>query len=321
MKLSIIIPVFNNENQLERCLDSVIKQEIEGLEIIIVNDGSTDNSESIIKNYIKKSEKIVYLKQENLGQHEARNLGLKYAKGEYIGFIDADDYIENTMYKKMYKKAISEKLDIVLCNAYMVVNGKNKVINTNSEIKNFSNRYIISRPNVWLRIIKKEILDNVKFNKIYYEDLELMPSLVLYTNNIGFIEEPLYYYIKRKGALTAKKKVFKEELLDVFKAINNLEEVFKNKSMYEKYKEELEYLNIIHIIKNTGVKFSAYSKNRENFMVISKYILEKYPEYKKNQYYKHESITTKLIVFFVMNKQYLITKILFNIFNKCIKMY
>jgi len=115
-KVSVIIPVYNVENYIEKCLNSVLNQTLKEIEIIIVNDGSKDSSKQKIEKYLEKHEnKIIYLEKENGGLSDARNYGIGYAKGEYIAFLDSDDYIEPTMYEEMYKKAKEENSDMVEC--------------------------------------------------------------------------------------------------------------------------------------------------------------------------------------------------------------
>ena len=113
-KISVIVPIYNVEEYLEKCLDSLVNQTLKDIEIILINDGSPDNSEAIVKKYLKKyKEKIIYHKKENEGQGIARNYGIKLAKGEFISFVDSDDYIDLTMLEKLYNKAIKENSDIV----------------------------------------------------------------------------------------------------------------------------------------------------------------------------------------------------------------
>ena len=116
VKVSVIVPVYNVENYIEKCLDSLLNQTLDDIEIIVVNDGSTDNSANIIKE--KYVNKIVYLEKENGGLSDARNFGLPHAKGKYIAFLDSDDYIEPTMYEKMYSVAEKEEADMVECDFY-----------------------------------------------------------------------------------------------------------------------------------------------------------------------------------------------------------
>lgn len=118
IKVSVIIPVYNSEHFLKRCLDSIVNQTLKEIEIIIINDGSTDGSEKIIKDYLS-DERIVYLKKENEGAYAARQDGINIARGEYIGFADTDDWVEADMFEKLYISAKSNNADIAVCGAYM----------------------------------------------------------------------------------------------------------------------------------------------------------------------------------------------------------
>ena len=115
-KISIIVPVYNTEKYLKKCLDSLINQTIKEIEIVIVNDGSKDSSPQIISEYMNQyPEKFVYITQENSGQAVARNKALKMCTGDYVGFLDSDDFVRTDMFERLYNKAISEKADYVAC--------------------------------------------------------------------------------------------------------------------------------------------------------------------------------------------------------------
>ena len=126
IKVSVIVPVYNVENYLVKCLDSLVHQTLKDIEIIVVNDGSPDNSQNIIDTYVKKyPKKIKAFSKKNGGQGSARNYGLKYAKGEYIAFVDSDDYVDLDMFFKMYNKAKEDNSDIVICgNKNISLDGK-----------------------------------------------------------------------------------------------------------------------------------------------------------------------------------------------------
>ena len=114
--LSVIVPFYNVENYIEKCLETLVNQTLQDIEIILVNDGSQDKSVDIVKKYLNKyPDKITYLEKENGGLSDARNYALPYAKGEYIAFLDSDDYVEKTMYKDMYELAKKENSDMVEC--------------------------------------------------------------------------------------------------------------------------------------------------------------------------------------------------------------
>lgn len=158
-KVSVIVPVYNVEKYLDRCLSSLINQTFDDIEFIIVNDGSTDSSEEIIKKYQEKCSKIRYYKKENGGLSDARNFGMKYATGEYIAFLDSDDFVDKTIYEKMYNKATKENADYVECDFYWAfpkseekngtiiskyINNEENKLNENKnelEAKNGNNKY------------------------------------------------------------------------------------------------------------------------------------------------------------------------------------
>ena len=116
IKVSVIVPIYNTEKFLRKCIESIVNQTLEEIEIILINDGSTDNSHIVCEEYSRKyPKKIRYINNKNIGCSATRNLGISLAKGEYIAFVDSDDYIEQEMYQEMYEKAKKENLDIVVC--------------------------------------------------------------------------------------------------------------------------------------------------------------------------------------------------------------
>lgn len=120
-KASIIVPVYGVEKYISKCLDSLVNQTLNDIEILVVNDGTKDNSQKIIDKYVKKyPDKVKSFIKENGGQGSARNYGLKQANGDYIGYVDSDDYVELDMYEKLYNKVISDNLDIAICDNYNV---------------------------------------------------------------------------------------------------------------------------------------------------------------------------------------------------------
>ena len=202
-KVSVIVPVYNTENYIEKCLNSLVNQTLEDLEIIVVNDGSTDNSENVLDKFIENyPDKIKYYKKENGGLSDARNFGLNYAKGEYIGFVDSDDYIDISMYEKMYNLAKKEDAGIVECDFKWVYPDKNK-IDTGIEYKNKEDFFTNSRVMVCNKIIKKEVINNITFPKgLRYEDVEFFYKLLPSVNKISVLKEPLYYYIQRETSIS-----------------------------------------------------------------------------------------------------------------------
>lgn len=307
VKISVIVPVYNVEVYLEKCLDSIVNQTLKDIEIIIINDGSPDNSQEIIDKYQKKYKNIKAYLKENGGLSDARNYGIKNANGEYLSFVDSDDYIDTTMLEKMYKLAKKENLDLVVCNTINIDDTGNSIeINSNynysdDTIKN----YLLSPPMACIRIYKKELFKNIKFKKgIYYEDLELTPKLVKYTKKIGFIDEGLYYYYQRIGSIMKQKK-FNNKLLDIFDVLetNKLE-------LLKEYPDEVEYMYITHLLRTATLRFLEYDNYKELINKITNTIKCYFPNWNKNKYYRKSSKKLKLICTLAYHKKIFILKLI-----------
>lgn len=213
VKISIIIPVYNVEKYLTEMLDSIYNQTFLQFEIIIVNDGSTDKSEEIILKYCKKYNNIVYLKQNNLGVSEARNLAIKKIKGKYTLFLDSDDYIKNNMLEKLYNAIESNNADIAICGFKRIYENKNKeetVLFNVDKNKIYNNSEIVDkmltaeiRGFLWnkLFLTKNVIKYNMHFEKgRYIQDWAPVFKQVINAEKIVFVNEPLYYYRQRENS-------------------------------------------------------------------------------------------------------------------------
>lgn len=241
-KVSIIVPVYNVEKYIEKCLNSLVKQTMEDIEIIIVNDGSKDNSINVINKFIKQyPEKIQYLEKENGGLSDARNYGLPYAKGEYIAFLDSDDYVEEDMYEKMYKLAKKENSDMVECDFIWEYPNKQKEdigqIYTNKKQMLEKVRVV-----AWNKLIKTNIVieNKITFPKGYrYEDVEFTYKLVPYLNKVSFLKKPCVHYVQRENSIS---NLQNERTKEIFNVLDHVLDFYKKNNIYDEYKEELEYI-------------------------------------------------------------------------------
>lgn len=205
--VSVIVPVYNGEKTIERCLNSIINQTLQDLEIIVVNDGSTDNTLQIINSF--KSDKIKIINQSTCGQGIARNNGIKLAKGDYIGFVDADDVINENMYKTMYAAGVKYDADLVQCGIMDIKNNVSHArateisgpvkINNREEYAVDYFRGLKHTNEVCNKLIKKSfLLDNaLSFDDtktVFSEDLLLNINMLSYLNTVYYISEPFYRY-------------------------------------------------------------------------------------------------------------------------------
>jgi len=231
-KISVIIPVFNSAKYLEKCLDSILNQTLIDIEIILIDDGSTDASLDIIKSYSEKYNNIKYKSKKNEGQAIARNLGIQMSTGEFICFVDSDDYIESTMLEKLYETAINNSSDIAICD-YME-EYTNRTIEKKSlfvDAENIHKSYILSVAGPCSKIIKTDIFkqNDLKFleNNIY-EDLAIIPTLALYTQKISYCKEFLYHYVIRNNS-TMQQSKYNKKLESIFNVMTFLYEQFHRK--------------------------------------------------------------------------------------------
>ena len=218
MKISIIIPVYNVEKYLRTCLDSVVNQTWRDVEGIVVDDASPDNSRKIIKEYERRYPdriKGVYL-DENLCQGGARNKGLEIATGDYITYLDSDDYLDVTMCEKMAYKAMETGVDIVYCDAYRNYIGTDKKVwvsyQFDSEMGQVDREkqrlHILNYGFAWAKLIRTSV---IRDNKLLYpehkkyEDMMFVPLLMQYIKSAAYIKEPLYYYsIREQSVMTTR---------------------------------------------------------------------------------------------------------------------
>ena len=243
-KISVIIAVYNKEKYLHKCLDSILEQNYKNLEIILINDGSTDRSKEICEEYEKKDNRIKLISTVNKGASSARNLGLDNAQGEYISFIDADDYISKDFYTYLYKHMIKYNADIVECNSVKVkedqeYNDKTFYIPKTEEVIECNNIGALTRLYgdeqefygktivVWNKLYKKEVLDNVRFEPGRIIDDESFTYKALYNcKKFITLRAGLYAYVYAEGS-TMRSSISMRKINEVFLAFTEAIDFFE----------------------------------------------------------------------------------------------
>ena len=222
-KISVIIPVYNVEQYLEKCLDSILNQTYKNIEIILVNDRSIDKSGLICDEYSRKYNNIRVFHNENGGVSSARNLGIDNATGQYLAFIDPDDYIDVNMYEILVEKIVETNSDIAMCSFVYVKEHENIVEDNSDEIIIFDKEEVLNRyfnrvkpfnaSFLWNKLFKRELFekDRLDVELKIQEDTEILLRIYDKVNSVVYIASPLYLYLIRNGAATegriSKKKV------------------------------------------------------------------------------------------------------------------
>ena len=240
-KVSVIVPIYNVEKYLEKCINSLLSQTLEDIQIILVNDGSKDNSGNIAREYEKNNKnRIIYVEKENGGLSDARNYGLKYATSDFIAFLDSDDYIEKNAYEEMYNKAIEENADYVECD--FIWEFPNKIrVDKQYPYKNKKEMLSFVRVVAWNKLIKRQLIidNNLEFPKgLRYEDIEFTYKLIPFVNKFAYVDKPFIHYVQREGSIA---NVQNERTAEIFTVLDNVIEFYKKNNIYEEYRNELEY--------------------------------------------------------------------------------
>ncbi len=301
VKVSIIVPVYNVEKYIERCLISLINQTLDSYEIIVVNDESPDNSQQIIDTYVKKyPNKIKSYIKNNGGPGDARNYGVKKATGEYIGFVDSDDCINENMFELMYEKGKKENSDVVVCDYATFDEGsiQNKNIFNNldkfpNNVENEPTILFDCKPYIWNKIYKRKwyVKNNFSFPiNQWFEDDAVIYNILYSANKISSLDEVLYYYYNTNNSSitnTISMKIF-----DIFKATQSIFDFYQSHTTKKEVLDVAERLCQIHIFVrlNFLIKKSTDKKLMIKFYKkANKFFNQHFPKWSKNPYYKQVS--------------------------------
>lgn len=235
--ISIIMPVYNTEEYLKKSIESILNQTYKEFELIIINDCSKGNADEIIKSY--KDKRIRYIKNKtNKGIGYNRNLGIKESKGDYICFIDSDDYIREDFLELMYNRCNKDNLDLCICD-YNYVYDLEKIKKV--KLESFQNTNLDETPKLLIdiplgpcnKMYKKSMIidNNINFSeKLKYEDVSFVASTLFYSKNIGKIDEPLNYFLVHENSETTTRD---EKVFDIFKQLDIVKKIYKNeKNLY-----------------------------------------------------------------------------------------
>lgn len=269
-KVSIIVPVYNVEKYLRKCIDSLVNQTLNDIEIICINDGSTDKSLKILKEYKNKDSRIILLNQENSGQSVARNRGIEIAKGEYLGFVDPDDWIDLDYYEKLYNAASTNDTDIAVGGIIRVTGIKKKkflnfekeTLTDNTKLK-FELCDVPEKSYIWNKIYKTQKLKeiNLKFEEgRIFEDCIFTPQALFFLGKMVTVPNTYYYYLRRNNS-TVKQRSQKA----------NADSIYAHKKASE-------------FIKDHNIDISSFEPKTYRFKIFGVTIFKIRQKGKKKQY-------------------------------------
>jgi len=276
MKVSVIVPVYNVEKYIAKCLDSIKNQSLSDFECLVINDGTKDNSINIAKDTVKGDKRFKFFDKENGGLSDARNFGIEKAKGEYICFIDSDDRVDKDLLKESYEMGIKHNSDIVCFDMYYEYENGKLEYTWGADYDGISsfkdNKDIIFMNNsANNKLYKASFLNEKRFYKgMWYEDLAIIPVWIAKANNMSHVAKPLYYYLQRQGSIShsADPRIF-----DIYKAIDMVKDSLKLNSFDLRglYFKNCVVMTTIRIkdIYDKKTRLDYYRKNRE--LLVSSY--------------------------------------------------
>ena len=288
MKISVIVPFYNVESYFSRCITSILNQSFSDFELILVNDGSTDNSLNIANSFAKNDNRVIVVSQKNAGQASARNHGLKVAKGEYIAFVDSDDWVENYMLERLITVIEAYDADVVQCRFEF----DNEYTGAKKEYRRFNVKQLVNHKDIiidsllvknilvspWAKLFRRSFLidNNLFFEEgIVNEDTLFTLKFACYVKNIQFINDNLYHAIEREGSTSRGSylKLCKHMVI----ALNLAREFYKQHNLYKevesifqaRYIKSIQY-NLLQAAQR--LSYQQYSEVWEWNMYNSEYI-------------------------------------------------
>lgn len=284
--VSVIVPVYNVENYIEKCLDSIINQTYENLEIIVVNDGSGDHSYEICKKY-ENDKRVQLYSKENGGLSSARNYGIEKASGKYIMFVDSDDYLARDMVEYMLNMLNKENCEISICNRIYKYEDNTEYLRfkDNNQIKIMDNeqgmRMLLSFKYfdmaAWAKLYERTLFDNIKFPEgKLCEDYYIMYKLFLGSRRICYSSKPLYFYMQRAGSITKKNKNLDDYIWAAKEQMEYIEKEYPNLIVDGKAAYALSFLTVYNKYYENGgnIKKELVKEYRKNVKLNLKYVIK-----------------------------------------------
>ena len=307
IKVSVIIPIYDVEKYIDRCLNSVKNQSFTDFEVIMINDGSPDKSKDIAQKYVDTDERFTLINQENQGIANVRNKGLTLAKGEYICFVDSDDFCTKDYLEKLYNTAKKNNADIVCCafSVYNENNSKNRMVNTrnlkggtysNKQATNLVIRDYTLKAYLWNKIWKRDLFikNNILFPHMNcFEDAVVVPKLMHFANKLVAIDDCCYYYVIRDTSALTKHTTFKtlNEYLIIMEILRNF---FEENNIYDLYKYSFRYYSVLKKLCTFKMLREVYKNIETHKGFIKNYInIIKYVNYTISKNYVNKKLDGK----------------------------
>lgn len=321
-KYSIVVPTYNVENYIEKCLRSILAQDFEDYEIIVVNDGSTDESAIVVEKMVSEyPNRIRLISQENKGLGGARNTGIQEASGEYILFIDSDDTVSEKLLSEVDKKICETDSDIIIFDiAYIDEHGTqlSYLIGSSQPTETISleeyPEILFTSASACNKVYRRSLFtdNNISFPEhLFYEDLCTTTKFYHLTKKITYLPQCLYFYLQRSGSIMYSKNI--ERNREIITSTNILFSYYKKQGLFEKYKKEFEYIAVFHIYVLAATRVIKGDCKSPLIKEFRDYIHNNFPDFKNNKYCVAMPKKEKIIINLLEKKHVRLLKWMFKL--------
>ena len=300
MRLSVIVPMYNVEAWLEQCLNSLAAQTLTDLEVLMVDDGSSDRTSEIAKSFAETHPGFRYFRKENGGLSDARNYGIPYSEGEYIAFLDSDDWVEPDIYERMLEM-IGDADVCVADLEYCYENPSRNFVMKGLSDQNadtVQKRALLSPLFAWNKIYKASLFQKEGGYRYpvgsWYEDHPVTTMIFAKAEEIAYLPEAGFHYRQREGSIMAARN--DRRIVQIFDVLAMVRENFQKEGLYEKYRTELEYLHIEHLRLYGMFRFIRSDDWKKYYDMSEQVMKEFYPHWKQNPYIASLGIKNRLFL-------------------------
>ena len=317
MKFSVIVPIYNVEEYLERCINSILQQTFNDFELLLVNDGSPDQCVDICKKY-SGDFKVRYFEKENGGLGDARNYGIDRARGDFLVFVDSDDYIEKDMLENVNAAIDKYDSDIIIFNQAIVDMQDNLLYIDRQPLEtgrvmNFqtNKQLFLIEPSACNKVFKRQLFieNQIRFPvRVWYEDLRTTNKVLAVADNVVYIDKAFYHYFKRPGSIMNNSNIKRN--MEIIDAVEDLRSFF-NEHFPAKYKDEMEFLAISKVIVDTTGRIMSVGYDRSVVEQLYLYVNEKFPDFRHNKYLRTLNKKQRIIYFFMSRKAFRLVRLMF----------
>lgn len=317
VKVQIIVPLYNMEGYISKTLDSLINQTFKEIEILCINDGSTDSSLEIIQHYSSKDKRVKVFTKNNGGIADARNFGLAQVTAPYFAFVDSDDTVEPDFIEHMYQKAIETDAEVVTCDFWWSYPNK-EVLQKDGPYATKKEILISMFATLWNKLYKTEWVKSldIQFPTGYrYEDASFLYKMVPYLNKWSNVDKPFIHYLQREGSITHNHN---EKVKDMIFVFEDLLKFYHQRDLYVQYEKELEYLFIRFFLGNSFLRTCQIKDKADRIETLDlsfQILTDNFPDWKVNPYLKGPGLKNKY--FRLINKKiYRVIAFVFRLYFK-----